>query len=117
MSKEVKQFPFYINYMDVDSYLFWLMDEYGEDAAWIDLIDQHHDDDSKWDNQDYNADDLLLIIRQFLVDNGFEEEVDECDRAFAEERKGRGKKNPYIPMHKRWEMDDADFKEMEKKKL
>ena len=105
MSKKVEQFPFYINYLDVDDYCFWLMDAYGEDAEFINLIDQHYDGDVKWDKQAYDANVLLLLLRQCLVDNGFEAEVSACDRVFAEERKNRGKKNPYIPMHKRWKMD------------
>lgn len=106
MNKKVEQFPFYINYMDVDLYCFWLIDMYGKDSKWISLIDQHYDGDTKWDQKEYNADDLLLLIRQFLVDNGYEQEVDACDNAFAEKRKERGKENPYIPMYKRWEKED-----------
>lgn len=105
MTKKVEQFPFYINYADVDLYCFWLIDEFGEDAGFIELIDQHYDGDTKWDNKNYNADDLLLLLRQCLVDNGYGKEVDAGDKAFTGERKDRGKKNPYIPMHKRWEMD------------
>ena len=108
MSKKLEHFPFYINYMDIDLYCFWLMDTYGENADFVKLIDRHYDGDTKWDNQDYNADDVLLLIRQCLVDNGFEEEVAACDKAFATERADREMVNPYIPMHKRWEMDDGN---------
>ena len=65
---------------------------------------------------DYNADDILLFIRQCLVDHGFEKEVETCDKAFVEKRKGREKKNPYIPMHRRWEMDDAAYRDIEREK-
>lgn len=110
MSKKVEQFPFYINYADVDLYCFRMMDAYGyneEDSKFIKLVDSHWDGNSKWDNKNCNADELLLLLRQCLVDSGFEKEVEEMDKTFAGERKGRGAKNPYIPMHKRWEIDDC----------
>lgn len=102
---KLKHFPFYINYMDVELYVFWLMDTYGEDAEFVSLLDDNNFD-SRMTNPDVNADVLLLEIRQFLTDNGFEKEVEACDKAFLDERKNRGKTNPYVPMHKRWEMDD-----------
>ncbi len=112
MSK-LEHFPFYINYMDVDLYCFWLIDTFGDDSAFIQLLDDNNFSD-KCDNPEkykINADELLLEIRQCLVDSGFEKEVTACDKAFAEKRAGRGSKNPYIPMHKRWEMDDAAWKQ------
>lgn len=107
MSKKIEHFPFYINYMDIDLYCFWLIDTYGEDAPFIKVIDENNFMDQCDNPQKYkkNADVLLLEIRQCLVDSGFEKEVAACDKAFVEERKNRGKENPYIPMHKRWEMD------------
>lgn len=102
---KLEHFPFYVNYADVDDYCFWLLDTYGDTAKCIALIDDHFT--YRIDNPDVNADVLLLEIRQCLVDNGFKEEVAACDQAFAAERAERGIVNPYIPMHKRWEMDDA----------
>ena len=89
MSKKVEQFAFYISYMDINTYCFWLIDTYGEDAAFVDVIDKN-DFMDKCDNpQKYkiNADKLLLEIRQCLVDNGFEEEVNACDKAFVKKWK------------------------------
>lgn len=108
MSKKIEGFPFYINYLDVDEYCFWLLDAYGEDSEIVKIIDANDFMDKSDNPQKYriNADELLLEIRQFLIDNGFEKEIAVCDKAFAEERKNRGKKNPYIPMHKRWETDE-----------
>lgn len=108
MSKKISQFPFYINYMDVDSYCFWFLDTYGEDSEIVKVIDTKFI--RELSNPTKNADVLLLEIRQCLVDNGFEAEVAACDEAFAQERKNRGAKNPYIPMHKRWEMDEKESK-------
>lgn len=105
MSKKIEQFPFYITYMDVDTYCFWLVDTYGEDADFIDVIDENNfmgqcDNPKKYRK---NADELLLEIRQCLVDNGFEQEVTACDNAFIEKNgKKRGKKNPYISLSERW---------------
>lgn len=103
--KKPEQFPFYINYMDIDLYLFWLMDNYGTDAAFVPLLDAEFG--SRIHKPDKNADELLLEIRQFLCDKGFENEVLSCDKAFSEneERKERGKVNPYIPMSKRTESE------------
>lgn len=103
MSTKVKQFPFFINYMDIDSYCFLLVDTYGEDSDFVDVIDasgllEQCDNPQKYKK---NADELLLEIRQCLVDHGFHAEVEACDKAFASEREKRGKKNPYIPMNKR----------------
>lgn len=107
MSKKVERFPFYVTYMDVNTYCFWLVDTYGENAAFIDVIDKNGfmaqcDDPQKYRK---NADALLLEIRQCLVDNGFGTEVNACDKAFAEKMKSRGKKNPYVPLEERWEKD------------
>lgn len=107
MSKKLKQFSFYINYADIDLYCFWLIDTFGEDAKFIQLIDDNNfmeqcDNPKKYKK---NADELLLEIRQCLVDNGFEKEIAACDEAFAKERANRGRENPYIAMHKRLEMD------------
>ena len=114
MSEKLKHFPFYITYADVDDYCFWVIDVYGYDegSGFVRLIDKKFID--KMTNPGkykLNADELLLEIRQCLVDSGFEKEVTACDKAFAEKRAGRGSKNPYIPMHKRWEMDDAAWKQ------
>ena len=108
MSKKVSQFQFYITYADVDDYCFWLLDTYGENAKCIAFIDDNFEDQCvNPEKYRKNADELLLEIRQCLADSGFEEEVAACDQAFAAERTDRGIVNPYIPMHKRWEMDDA----------
>ncbi len=119
MSKKVSQFPFYINYADVDDYCFWIIDVYGytEGSRFVKLIDKQFID--KMTNPEkyrINADELLLEIRQCLMDSGFEKEVTACDKAFAEKRADRGSKNLYIPMHKRWEMDDAALKREHEKK-
>ena len=118
MSKNVAQFPFYINYMDVDLYCFWLMDYCGEDSALAQLIDGKNFMDQCDNPQKYkkNADELLLEIRQCLVDSGFEKEVEACDKTFMEERRERGVKSPYIPMHKRWEQDDEAAKKKDRVK-
>lgn len=105
MSKNVEQFPFYITYMDINTYCFWLVDTYGEDATFIDLIDENKFMEQCDNPQKYrkNADVLLLEIRQCLVDNGYAAEVNACDKVFAETTgKGRGKKSPYIPLAERW---------------
>ncbi len=103
MAENVTQFPFYINFGDVDDYCFWLLEQYGENAECVNLIDERYEQELT--NPTKNADDLLLEIRQCLVDNGFAREIEACDKSFSEERKKREKKNPYIPMHKRWELD------------
>ena len=111
MSKKVSQFPFYINYADVDDYCFWLLDTYGENAKCIAFIDDNFEDKCvNPEKYKINADELLLEIRQCLMDSGFEKEGTARDKAFAEKRADRGGKNPYIPMRKRWEMDDAALK-------
>ena len=111
MSKSVKPFDFYVNYMDVDLYCFWLIDTYGEDAGFIKIIDDSGLIEQSDNPQIFkkNADLILLEIRQLLVDNGFEEEIAACDKAFSEERKGRGSKNPYIPPSKRDEKGEWKF--------
>ncbi len=109
MSKKLEHFPFYVNYADVDLYCFWLIDNYGEDAGFIKIIDDNEFIEQNNNPQKYkkNADTILLELRQCLVDNGFEKEVEACDKAFADEsRLKRGMKNPYVPMHKRWEKDN-----------
>ena len=108
MIKKVEQFPFYITYMDIDEYCFWLMNTYGENAAFVDVIDRNGFMDQCDNPQIYkkNADVLLLEMRQCLIDNGFEAEVNACDKAFSDEsRIKRGKVNPYIPLNKRWKND------------
>ncbi len=85
-----KKFPFYTLYADVDDYCFWLLDKYGEKSKIVALIDNNFTD--AIDHPKMDADDLLLKIRQFLVDNGFKQEVENCDREFVtEERLSRGK--------------------------
>ena len=101
---KVKPFPFFINYMDIDQYLFWMVDKYGENAEWISKFDQT-DFQQRIDNPvkyKINADELLLSIRQFLVDSGYEKEVKACDKEFSDKRKNRGKENPYVPISERW---------------
>ncbi len=101
---KIKNFPFYINYYDVDQYCFLLIDLFGENAECVKLIDDNYT--HRIDNPKCNADVLLLEIRQFLADNGFKTEVEACDKQFSnEERMKRGMKNPYIAMHERWKKD------------
>lgn len=110
MSKKASQFPFYINPFDVDDDCFWIIDVYGfaEGNRFVKLIDkQFIDRINHPEKYKLNADELLLEIRQCLVDNGFEEEVAACDKASAMGKSDRGTVNLCIPTHKRWEMDNA----------
>ncbi len=105
MSKNVRHFPFYITYRDISEYCFWLVDNYGDQAAFVDVIDKHKFMEQCDNPQIYkkNADALLLELRQCLIDNGFEREVNACDKAFANERREkRGASNPYVPLTERW---------------
>lgn len=107
MGKNLKHFPFYITYADVDLYCFWLIDTFGEEAKFIQLIDDNNFMEQCDNPKRYkkNADVLLLEIRQCLVNNGFEKEVAAGDEAFCKRNESRGKTNPYVPMHKRLEQD------------
>lgn len=108
MSKMIKQFPFYITYVDVAEYCFWMVDTYGEDSQLVKLIDSGKFMEQCDNPQKYkkNADEILMGIRQCLFDNGFEPEIRACDKAFATERRmKRGNDNPYIPVGERWEKE------------
>ena len=108
MTKTVKQFPFYVTYWDISEYCFWLVDTYGEQAPFVEIIDNHKFMEQCGNPQKYkkDADVLLREIRQCLVDNGFDAEIAACDKAFANnERKKRGIKPTYIPLTERWKHD------------
>lgn len=104
MSKKVEKFPFYITYMDIDTYCHLLADNYAGNVALVDVIDSNKFMEQCDNPQKYkkNADELLLEIRQCLVDNGFETEVSTCDKVFTDENRKRGKVNPYVPLNDRW---------------
>ena len=115
---EVKPFPFYIMYFDVRRYISSLKKAYGEDSACVQAFNKTDFMDRLGCPVKYavDADELLLDIRKFLVESGFEKEVEAQDKVFAEERSDRGKEHAYIPMHERWKMDEEMWKKMEKNK-
>ncbi len=104
MSKRIEQFPFYIHYGDIDTYCFWLADTYKlrEDSALIKAIDDSGLLEQSDNPQIYrkNADTILMELRQYLINHGFEKEVIACDKAFAEERNDRGMENRYSALHR-----------------
>lgn len=104
MSKKVEEFPFYITYEDVSAYCSLLADKYAKNVALVDVIDSNKFVEQCDNPQKYkkNADELLLAIRQCLVDNGFETEVSTCDKVFADGNRNRSKVNPYVPLNERW---------------
>jgi len=115
---EVKQFRFYLTYFDVRRYIFGIEEKYGENSACVRAFNKT-DFMARLDNPvkyAVDADALLLDIRSFWAKSGFEKEVEEYDKVFAEERKERGKELPHIPMHERWKMDEEMWKKMEKNK-
>lgn len=110
MSKKVEQFPFYILYADITDYYFWLIDEYGEEAAFIDVIDSFVDQVDNPHKYKKNADELLLELRQCLVDHGFEAEVSAGDKAFSERYKHRGKTWTRVSLEERWSKEKLVLK-------
>lgn len=110
MSKKVEQFPFFIVYADIDTYCFWLIDEYGEGSAFIDVMDIFTDQIDNPHKYKKNADELLLEIRQSLVDHGFEAEVSAGDKAFSERYKHRGKTWTHLSLEERWSKEKLVLK-------
>lgn len=101
---EIEHFPFYVTYADIDLYLDEMLDITNENKDIIHRIDSNAD--VFLDNKlKLNADELLLKLRQFLVDNGYSSEVEKVDEVFITENRKRKKKNFYIPMHERWKKD------------
>lgn len=103
MNKKIYPFPFFVTYADIDTYCFWLVDAYGEHSRIVDVIDKNNFTDKCDNPQKYkkNADEILLELRQTLLDAGFEKEVNACDLAFTEKFQSRAKSMRYIPMSKR----------------
>lgn len=110
MSKKVEHFPFYILYADIDTYCFWLIDEYGEGSAFIDVMDIFTDRIDNPHKYKQNAAELLLEIRQSLVDHGFEAEVSAGDKAFSERYKHRGKTWTHLSLDERWSKEKLVLK-------
>ncbi|MED9822906.1 MAG: hypothetical protein U0J65_12875 [Christensenellales bacterium] len=112
MSKKVEQFPFFIVYADITGYCSLLIDKYGEEAAFIDVIDRNDFMDQCNNPHKYkkNAAELLLELRQCLVDHGFEAEVSAGDKAFSERYKHRGKTWTHLSLEERWSKEKLVLK-------
>lgn len=122
MIKEYRYEEFPINRFEVDDYLYWFAECYGEQSAVFEAIEdlcQHHDKEIQSQAADKKWISYLNQFRKILCEKGFEKEVLEQDEVF-EKKMGEilssfnkySKKTVlqtrlgHIPMAKRWEMDN-----------
>lgn len=99
----MKQFDFYIIGMDVWDYTDILIEQNGEESEIIQLLDVNYD---RLEKSHSAYADVLLEIRNFLQDHGFERQIKQCDEAFVKKIGNRGNVCPHVPMFERWKMDE-----------